>query len=233
MKGHHSHNTFDKQQFEQLFKLHFKYLCNFAMGYVEDRDAAQDICQKVFITLWEKRSEIDPKKSIKSYLFTSVKNRCLNYIRDNKKYRSQILDLDCADFEAAEQQDDFAEADLKNKIQNALASLPEKCRLVFEMSRFQNLKYREIAEELDISQKTVEAHMSKAMKSLREQLKDYLMILMLLAMNFNDYSSCQASSPERDDALTCTASSSSRDDAQIFSETTKGKNKPSCNKNKC
>lgn len=178
-----SHSTLNQQQFELLFKSHFSYLCNFARQFVHDEDTAQDICQKVFIRLWEKREEMDPKQSIKSYLFTSVKNRCLNFIRDNKKYRSQVLDLDCGDLEFSQEDTDaFAEEELKKRIEQALKSLPEKCRLVFEMSRYQNKKYKEIAEELDIAQKTVEAHMSKAMKTLRIQLQDYLIVAFLFML---------------------------------------------------
>ena len=174
MPDKQSHTPFDQKQFEQLFKSHFQYLCNFANQYVNDMDAAQDICQKVFIALWEKRNNLQPQQSIKSYLFTAVKNRCLNYIRDNKKYRSRVLDLDCGDFDMAIENEEATDQEaLKSKINQALNELPEKCRQVFEMSRFQGMKYREIAEELDISQKTVEAHMTKAMKMLRELLKGF------------------------------------------------------------
>ncbi len=183
MSSTSTYPEFNQQQFEQLFRSHFAYLCNYALQYVEDRDTAQEICQQVFIRLWEKRAEMDPQQSIKSYLFTAVRNRCLNYIRDNKKYRSSILDLDCGDFDLAGEEDHFALEDLQQRVDKALNELPEKCRQVFEMSRFQGLKYREIAEELDISQKTVEAHMSKAMKMLREKLKDYFFLFLL----FLDY----------------------------------------------
>ena len=170
----------DKAQFEQLFKLHFSYLCNFAFQYVHDANSAQDICQKVFIRLWEKRVDIDMNQSIKSYLFTAVKNRCLNHIRDHKKYRSQLLDIDCGQFEfATEDRDVFAETELQAKIEGILDDLPPKCRQVFEMSRFQDMKYREIAEELKVSQKTVEAHMTKAMKIFREALHDYGWAMLL------------------------------------------------------
>lgn len=177
-------HSLDKRQFEQLFKSHFAYLCNFANQYVHDKDAAQDICQKVFIRLWEKRADMDISQSIKSYLFTSVKNRCLNYIRDNKKYRSRLLDLDCGDVDIAMEDDDhFAEAELQAKIDRVLDSLPPKCRQVFEMSRFEQLKYREIAQELDISQKTVEAHMSKAMKVFREEFAHYVLVFLIVLIN--------------------------------------------------
>ncbi len=180
MSGSSPYKPFDRSQFEKLFKESFQLLCNFAKQYVGDEDTAQDICQRVFITLWEKRNDVDLKKSIKSYLFTSVKNRCLNHIRDHKKFRSKVLDLDCGDFDLFTEDEHFVEEDLKDKIEKALEKLPAKCRMVFEMSRFQNMKYREIAEELDIAQKTVEAHMSKAMKMLREDLKGYYAIAMII-----------------------------------------------------
>jgi RNA polymerase sigma-70 factor (ECF subfamily) len=129
----------------------------------------------VFIKLWEKRDEINPALSIKSYLFTATKNRCLNYIRDNNKFRSNILDLDCGNIDIVNEDDHLEEQELKDRIDKSLAKLPDKCRLVFRMSRYQGLKYKEIASQLDIAQKTVEAHMSKAMRILREELKDYLL----------------------------------------------------------
>jgi len=120
------------------------------------------------------------QKSIQSYLFTSVRNRCFNYIRDQKKYRSEVLDLETHDFEISFEEDTMAMSELKDKVAAALNELPEKCRLVFEMSRYNNMKYKEIAEELDVSVKTVEAHMTKALKSLRENLEDYHFVLLLI-----------------------------------------------------
>ena len=174
------HKKLDKPLFEQLFKTHFVHLCNFAYQFVKDSDSAKDITQKVFINLWESRDKIDPQKSIQSYLFTSVRNRSLNYIRDQKKYRSEILDLETHDFEISFEEDSIALSELKDKVDAALDELPEKCRLVFEMSRYKNMKYKDIAEELDISVKTVEAHMSKALKTLRANLEDYAYILLLI-----------------------------------------------------
>ncbi|NET34255.1 MAG: RNA polymerase sigma-70 factor [Cyanothece sp. SIO1E1] len=178
--GPNSYSSLDQKRFEELFKSHFQSLCHFAKQYVQDEDTAQDICQKVFISLWQKRAEIDPKQSVVSYLFTAVKNRCLNHIRDHKKYRSKVLDLDLAEEEWTFQDDHFVEEELKEKIAEALAILPEKCRKVFEMSRYQEMTYKEIAEELGIAQKTVEAHMSKAIKTLRIHLKDYLLVYLII-----------------------------------------------------
>ena len=167
-----SNTGLTEPQFEKLFKEFFIPLSNFAKQYVQDLDTAKDITQKVFLTLWEKRSQMNPEQSIKSYLFTSVKNRSLNYIRDHKKYRSEVLDLDCGDINMMEEERPLEMADVQARVEQALNELPEKCRKVFELSRFRGMKYKEIAEELQIAQKTVEAHMSKAMKSLRENLKD-------------------------------------------------------------
>lgn len=178
--GPNSYSSLDQKRFEELFKSHFQPLCHFAKQYVQDEGAAQDICQKVFISLWQKRTAINPKQSVVSYLYTAVKNRCLNHIRDHKKYRSKVLDLDLAEEEWTFQDDHFVEEELKAKITEALAALPEKCRKVFEMSRYQEMTYKEIAEELEIAQKTVEAHMSKAIKTLRIHLKDYLLVYMII-----------------------------------------------------
>ena len=174
------HTTLDKPLFEQLFKAHFAPLCNFAVQFVQDHDGAKDITQKVFINLWENRETIDTQKSIQSYLYTSVRNRCLNYIRDQKKYRSQVLDLEINDIEIAFEENEPGLPDLEAKVAEALNALPEKCRLVFEMSRYKDMKYKDIATELDLSQKTVEAHMSRALRTLREVLKDYRLALWLL-----------------------------------------------------
>ena len=180
MNQQNPHVVFDKEQFEMLFKTHFSHLTNFANQFVQDPDASQEIVQKVFITLWEKREHVDPQLSIKSYLFTSVRNRCLNYLRDQKKYKSKVLDLECAEFELATEEP-FSDLDgLKKQLEAALERLPDKCREVFEMSRFRQMKYKEIAEELEISQKTVEAHMRKAMQVMREVLKSFSWVFILL-----------------------------------------------------
>lgn len=169
----------DKPLFEQLFKAHFVHLCNFAHQYVQDADSAKDITQKVFVNLWENREKIDPQKAVQSYLFTAVKNRCLNYIRDRKKYRSYVLDLEIEDLEIAFDEEGPELSELQDKVSEALEALPEKCRQAFEMSRYRNMKYTEIAEELGVSVKTVEAHVSKALKSLRKHLKDYIYLLWI------------------------------------------------------
>ena len=178
-----SYSNLNKDLFEQLFKEHFVHLCNFARNYVPDLDDAKEIVQDVFINLWNKRETISSEKSVKSYLFTSVKNRCFNFIRDNKKFRSNVLDIDIADYEMPYENDSFSGSELQTKINNAINKLPEKCRQVFKLSRIEELKYKEIAEKLNISVKTVEAQMSKALKVLREELKEYITVILLFLMS--------------------------------------------------
>ncbi|MDA7501646.1 RNA polymerase sigma-70 factor [Chitinophagales bacterium] len=178
--GSEKEQYLEKIQFEQLFKSLFPSLCSYVQQFIADKDASQEICQQVFIRLWEKREQIDPTQNIKAYLFRAVKNKSLNYIRDHKKFRSQILDLDCLELEFTSENDQNEIDDLKQSIEKSLQKLPSKCREVFELSKFHQLKYREIAEELDISPKTVEAHMSKALKALREDLGRFWFLFLLI-----------------------------------------------------
>ena len=173
----------DKDTFENLFREYFVPLTAFAKKYVGDIDAAKEVVHDVFVNLWSKRSTIDIEKSVKSYLYTSSYNRSLNYIRDNKKFDTNIsVEGNVAKASEWSFEDDVDAIELEEKINKIIASLPEKCRQIFLMSRFDGLKYHEIAEKLNISVKTVEAQMSKALKALKENLKDYLTILILLLM---------------------------------------------------
>lgn len=170
----------DKNSFEAIFNSYFTNLCHFAYRYVSDRDTSQEIVQEVFIGLWQKRESIDPEKPIKSYLFTSVKNRCLNYIRDTKKFRSYVLDVETELEIPVMDQDTISISETQSRIDEALNKLPPKCREVFELSRFEELRYKAIAETLGISVKTVEVQMSKALKIMREELGDLIIWIMIL-----------------------------------------------------
>jgi len=172
--------TLSISEFEDLFKTHFAALTGFSQTFVKDEDAAKEIVQNVFINLWDKKDQLDTKQSIKSYLYTSVRNRSLNYLRDNKKFRSQTLDDDLSKIESEPESDSLVTEELQTKIDEAIGLLPEKCREVFELSRFEGLKYKQIAEQLNISVKTVENQISKALKILREELKDFTIILIII-----------------------------------------------------
>jgi len=175
---------FNETLFEQLFKQYFSSLCLFARKYVKDVDVAKEIVHDVFVNLWDKREQMDMQKSVKSYLFTSVNNRCLNYIRDNKKFNRNIEDVSTLEMvDTSNVTEKIAGDDLQQRIDMALQLLPEKCREVFMLSRFSDMKYNDIAEQLNISVKTVEAQMTKALKILREQLKDYLITITILFLS--------------------------------------------------
>ncbi len=143
-------------------------------------DTSKEIVHAVFIKIWENRLDFDWEKPAKSYLFTSVYNRSMNVIRDNKKFVAPTgAEGNERIPEKGEFEDILETAELESRIQRALDKLPEKCREVFELNRFQGKKYTEIAEHLKISVKTVESQMSKALKVLKEELKDYLFLVLL------------------------------------------------------
>ncbi|RLD50220.1 MAG: RNA polymerase sigma-70 factor [Bacteroidetes bacterium] len=173
----------NKVSFEDLFKTYFKPLTAFAFKFVNDIDEAKSIVHDVFVKLWEKRDDIDMTKSVKSYLYTSVNNRSLNFIRDNKKFNRNENVFDNQSSSAPNVEEELSSLEIQKKIDASLNSLNPKVKRIFEMSRYEGLKYKEIAEELNLSVKTVETHMSTALKVLRENLKEYLTVILLLILN--------------------------------------------------
>lgn len=172
----------DKKAFEDLFKAYYPFLCSFAKKYVDDIDDCKDIVHNVFLNLWQKQGELDAATSLKPYLFKSVYNRCLNHIRDRKKIvRHDLLMDEEPLFDYLESNDFLEQSELETKIKESIDALPDSCRHVFVLSRFEEKKYKEIADELNISVKTVEGQMSRALKILRENLADYLLALLILS----------------------------------------------------
>jgi len=179
-------SSLNKASFEELFKAYFKPLTSFAFKFVNDIDEAKSIVHDVFMKLWEKRDEIDLSKSVKSYLFTSVNNRSLNFIRDHKKFNKEEYILDNQSSKVPNVEEELASTDVQNKIDACLNSLNPKVKRIFELSRYEGKKYKEIAEEMNLSVKTIETHMSTALKVLREHLKEYLSVIILfLLSNYN------------------------------------------------
>ena len=147
------------------------------MKYVGDIEEAKNLVHEVFISLWEKFESLPADTNYRSYLYTSVRNRSLNFIRDRKQQFS---------IESVSEQSNAIESDalevkeLETEIELAINSLPEKCRMVFEMSRYEELKYAEIANKMGISVKTVEAQMTKALGILRKALTNFLTLLFFI-----------------------------------------------------
>lgn len=163
----------DEKAFEVLFKLYYEKLALFANRFVNDMPIAEEITADVFTHLWEKGHEISFSTSVSSYLFKMVQNRCLNYLKRQKienlyvNYleKNNLLDEVCNTVEAG-----YEQKELAGQINDAINSLPGKCREIFVMSRFSDMKYREIADKLNISPKTVERQMSIALEKLRQLL---------------------------------------------------------------
>ncbi|MGB1039537.1 MAG: RNA polymerase sigma-70 factor [Flavobacteriales bacterium] len=171
----------DEKSFELLFKTHYESLVRFVYKYLNDIEESEEIVQDTFYTLWEKSETITIQSSIKSYLFQAARNKSLNSIKHRnvkQKYADAVLNSDSEFSEEGSMEME----ELQDKINEALEMLPPKCRQVFELSRFEEKKYREIAEELNISIKTVENHMGKALGLLRTSLKEYLPIYLALVL---------------------------------------------------
>jgi len=183
LKNNKNISSLKKQDFEEVFKTYFKPLTAFAYKFVKDTDDAKSIVHDVFIKLWEKRNDIDTEKSVKSYLYTSVNNRSLNYIRDHKKFKRDDYTLENQISKTPNIEEELVSTDVQKKIEKGLNSLNPKVRKIFELSRYEGKKYKEIATEMNLSIKTVETHMSTALKVLREHLKEYLSVIILIILN--------------------------------------------------
>lgn len=165
--------------FEQSFKENFKRLHAYACSILNDSDEAEEVVQNVFYKLWEKKEKLNEIDSIPAYLYRSVYNECMNHVKHQKvkdahKEHSSYYDATSAD---AENNAELRE--LKERMHHAMQQLPEQCRTIFQMSRFEELKYREIADRLGLSVKTIENQMGKALKIMRKQLADYITVLWL------------------------------------------------------
>ncbi len=169
-----------ESSFELLFKAQFKGLHGYAFSIIKDTIVAEEVVQNVFYKLWERKGQIEIETSLKAYLYKAVYNDSLNYIKHQKvrlAYAAHITRQ--SDKEVENASGKVLTGELKEKIHRAMNELPEQCRTIFQLSRFEGLKYQEIANVLGLSIKTVENQMGKALKILRTKLADYLPLLLL------------------------------------------------------
>lgn len=163
----------DERAFQTLFRKYYSAMCHFARQFLNDSELAEETAQDVFVKIWEKRESLTIETSVKHYFFRSVRNHCLNQIQHEKiKKQYAGMVLNAAHYEIDPDQH-YLEVDLIMKIEKSIDSLPPKRKEIFRLSREQGMKYKEIAETLNISIKTVEAQMGLALKHLRYELRDF------------------------------------------------------------
>ena len=169
----------DIKAFEVLFKGYYVKLVFFANKFLNNMEGAEEIVSDTFTYLWEQKAEINITTSTNAYLYKMVQNRCLNYIKHKKIENEYVNYLSknnlLADFYRT-QSEPFLHKELQEQIGKAINELPERCREIFKMSRFEHLKNREIAEQLNISPKTVERQMTIALEKMRHYLQHLFLI---------------------------------------------------------
>lgn len=160
----------DIKAFETLFRSSYSSLVRYAMTILKDNDTAEEIIQDLFYRLWKDREHLHITNSLNGYLFRSVFNRSLRYLEHQKVVQKHISDVTYTGaYDTPETPMETIEyAELSDLVAGILEKLPQKCGKIFYMSRFEGLKYREIADKLSVSVKTVEACMGKALKEFRK-----------------------------------------------------------------
>lgn len=166
----------NRRTFEEIFREHHAACLAFAVHYTGDVHEAEEVVQQVFLRLWEKRETIDIMGATRSYLFAAIRNTSISNWR--KETVRQEKEQVAGDLRATERQVQSPAWELERLYQQALEVLPERCREVFILSRQQQLKYAEIAEVMNISVKTVENQMGKALRIMHKELKEYLQVIL-------------------------------------------------------
>lgn len=163
----------NKQEFEKLFRSSYVSLVRYAKTILRDYDTAEEIVQELFFRLWQDRENLKVESSLNGYLFRSVHNRALHYI-EHQKVVGRHADEIAAGAERTSEAvtDEIYYHELQMRVARVLERLPERCREIFRMNRFEGLKYNEIAVKLSVSMKTVEANMGKALKEFKKALAE-------------------------------------------------------------
>lgn len=167
---------------EYLFRTHYADMCRAANRILRDPRAAEDLSQEVFYELWRRRDKLSIQSSLAAYLRRAVVNRSLNYLRDQRLPLAEMEEMPDMATRPGLTSEGLEQAELRERIRLAIDQLPERCRLVFVLNRFEELSNREIAERLSISVKTVENQMTRALKMLRESLGHLLVVMVGLIL---------------------------------------------------
>ena len=176
----------EKKAYEAVYNEFFGVLYHLCLQYLHDEKASEEIVQDTFLKLWEIRETLNDQVNIRNFLYTITKNNCLNYLRNQKismKHLENMKYLEMQfNYEALEKLGNYTQfEELRSKIDEAISKLPAEVIETFKLSRFEELSYKEIADQQNISIKTVEARISKALRILRVELKDYLPLIYLIS----------------------------------------------------
>lgn len=171
-----------KEAFSLLFRTYYTDLVLFCGNFVKDKSSCEDIVQSIFFKLWNDRKNIQIETSLKSYLLKAVRNSCMDEFRHQEIVRRYESDYENTVLDCYDTENYVLYSDLHDHLHRALEQLPPQYREVFEMNRFEGLKYREIARKLDVSERTVEVRVSKSLEILRKQLKDFFLMLFSIGI---------------------------------------------------
>jgi RNA polymerase sigma-70 factor (ECF subfamily) len=164
----------DQFAVKELFRRYYSSLCRFTYKFIYSKEDVEDIVEGIFEKLWINRDKLDPSQPIKGYLFKSVRNQALDFLKNRKNRNARLGDEEYARESDQDPMKDLCDKDLAIAIQKAIERLPKKCRIVFTLNRQDGLTYSEIASVLEISEKTVENQIIRALKHLRKDLREYI-----------------------------------------------------------
>lgn len=183
-----------RKAFEWIFNHYYPVLLSFTKEYLPDYDIARDIVQETFIVLWERKDLLNSDSNIKAYLFTIARNKALNFLK-RKQLENKVAAIKaseqaetCLNYYALKDQsaENIYNTEFEQLVAEGIKSLPDQCQKIFYMSRFEHCKNQEIADQLNISIKTVESHITKSLKILRTKLSPYLQLIISLCFHFFD-----------------------------------------------
>jgi RNA polymerase sigma-70 factor (ECF subfamily) len=163
-------SVLNQSSYEELFRNWYTPLCKMIFRILKDKALTEDTVQEIFIKLWEKRNDLKVDTSLKSYLYRAALNSAFNILEKNKRYPKLSLEDLPSEITVSSAEEEIHAQELQNKINETLIALPEACREIFILSRHEGLSYKEIAETLNLSVKTVENQMGKALRVFRESL---------------------------------------------------------------
>lgn len=179
----------DQKAFERVFRSYFSKLCAFAYSYTKQLESAEDLVKDVFVNLWNNRENLTIKSSLSGYLFRSVRNSCINYLERDKYHKNlhseEIKQLDIKIIEPLSENYPVANIfvkELEIQIYSEIEKLPDSCKQIFKLSRFEGLSHKTIAKKLNISENTVKVQIYRALKKVKEALSSDILTLFLFSL---------------------------------------------------